>query len=140
MIELLVVVSIIGILASVAIPNFIRYQLKAKTTEAVILTESLAYLERVRILEVDEALAAGPSPAEVPGAVKASWQTSPAWEDLGFAPAGEIYFQYRVELPVADDKTVFVVTAKADLDGDGELMTYTIDGRTMKLSRDKAIE
>jgi type IV pilus assembly protein PilA len=48
LIELMIVVAIIGILASIAIPNFIAYQLKSKQSEAkvslgAIFTSALAY-------------------------------------------------------------------------------------------------
>ena len=36
LVELMVVVAIIGVLTSVAIPNFKRYQAKSKTSEAKI--------------------------------------------------------------------------------------------------------
>ena len=48
LIELMIVVAIIGILAAIAIPNFLKYQAKAKTSEALsnlkgIFTSEISY-------------------------------------------------------------------------------------------------
>ena len=137
LIELMVVVSIIGILASVAIPNFILYQLRAKTAEAVVCLEAIAYLERVRIIEEDAAVACRPNPSVQPTTRKLLWEVHPGWTDLGFEPAGQLYYQYEVQLPDATDPTAFVATARGDLDGDGNNTRFEIDGRTMLLKRDR---
>ncbi|MDH4229486.1 MAG: prepilin-type N-terminal cleavage/methylation domain-containing protein, partial [Nitrospirota bacterium] len=41
LIELMIVVAIIGILAAVAIPNFLQYQAKSKQSEARVLLSGL---------------------------------------------------------------------------------------------------
>ena len=53
LVELMVVVGIIGILATIAIPNFRKYQAKSKTTEAKIQLSSLYTTEESILLEYD---------------------------------------------------------------------------------------
>lgn len=51
LIELMIVVAIIGILAAIAIPNFMAYQCKAKTTEAKSILGNLRTLQETYFAE-----------------------------------------------------------------------------------------
>lgn len=113
--ELMAVISIIGILSAIAIPNYVIYQHRAQATEAMVGIEAIGYLQRLRILEVDETIACPPNPPEVP-TEKVEWKQMPAWEALGYAPVGQVRFQYEVTVPA--DKSTFTAIARADLDGD----------------------
>ena len=53
LVELMVVVGIIGILATIAIPNFRKYQAKSKTTEAKIQLSSVYTTQESMLLEYD---------------------------------------------------------------------------------------
>ncbi len=53
LVELMVVVAIIGILATVAVPNFKRYQAKAKTSEAKLILASVYSAETAFMGEWD---------------------------------------------------------------------------------------
>jgi type IV pilus assembly protein PilA len=82
LIELMIVVAIIGILAAIAIPNFLRYQLRSKfselktNVEAIYKSEeSLRQSERVLCTGAPTGayVALGPVPAAAPGAQKSVW-------------------------------------------------------------------
>ena len=51
LVELMVVVSIIGVLASVAVPNFQKYQARAKQTEAKVQLSTIYTIERTFVMD-----------------------------------------------------------------------------------------
>ena len=110
LIELMIVVAIIGILAAIAIPNFIRYQLKSKTTEArTNLGGIKTSFESFRAENDNYATSPG-EPGAVSGTVKTSWPATPcpagcdrtiagillcaAFDCTGFKPAGDVFYTY----------------------------------------------
>jgi type IV pilus assembly protein PilA len=128
LIELMIVVAILGILAALVVPNFIRFQLRAKSSEgksnlAAIRTAELGYFAEHRAF-----VAAATTPAALSASGRQPWPTPvPAcancFDQLGFEPSGEVSFQYEVVAAVAGGSAagpdVFTAAAVADLDGDG---------------------
>ena len=109
LIELMIVVAIIGILAAIAIPNFLTYQMKSRTSEAkvnlgAIKTSEIAFQgERGCFLTAASPAAAGTVPvgsggvAWVPGVLTAATCVTAfagTYFDIGFAPAGAVRYQY----------------------------------------------
>src|ERR1700675_4985239 len=77
LIELMIVVAIIGILAAIAIPNFLRYQAKSKQSEAKVLFDGIFTSETAYFAEFN------------------NYSNTEA--KMGFAPAGTPkYYKVRV--------------------------------------------
>ncbi|MFP8876424.1 MAG: prepilin-type N-terminal cleavage/methylation domain-containing protein [Myxococcota bacterium] len=120
LIELMIVVAIIGILAAIAIPNFIRFQLKAKSSEGKVNLAAIRTAEEGYMAEYGTYIAAALSPTAIPGASKDEWVvTSPAtgadFDTLGWSPEGNVYFQYGVA--INGTGTTYTASASADIDG-----------------------
>jgi type IV pilus assembly protein PilA len=121
LIELMIVVAIIGILAAIAIPNFLRFQLKAKTSEgktniAAIRTAEQSYYSEFGgyvSSQGDSGRSGAPS-----GAVKGVFDgtTALGFDTIGWSPEGQVYFVYSV---ASSDGTGMLVTADADIDANG---------------------
>jgi type IV pilus assembly protein PilA len=80
LIELMIVVAIIGILAAIAIPNFLRYQLRAKFSELKTNVEAIVKSEESlrqseRVLCTGAATSQFVSFAQIPAAVPSSART-----------------------------------------------------------------
>ncbi len=135
LIELMMVVAIVGILAAIAIPNFVEYSLRSKQTEASLILGDLKTAQWSLYATHDcfAILEQTPAVAPVPGQ-RGTWLSaaSPAgtafcagntmsMEDVGVRTTGSgVYFQYEcaaVDNPGAGSN--FSCTAVGDLDADG---------------------
>ncbi len=65
LIELMIVVAIIGILAAIAIPNFLRFQLKSRTSESKVNLAAIRTAEESYLAEFGTYIAAAASPAAI---------------------------------------------------------------------------
>jgi type IV pilus assembly protein PilA len=117
LIELMIVVAIIGILAAIAIPNFVQYQLKAKTSEAKTNVQAI----KTGMIAISAERSCAPSIAAAPlampvGGAVTAWPPfavattaglcapPPAaavvyagqFGDIGFLPAGSVRYWYNV--------------------------------------------
>ena len=74
LIELMIVVAIIGILAAIAIPNFIRFQLKAKTSEGKVNVAAIRTSEEAYFSEFGAYVDGSVSPTNFGGTTKQGWR------------------------------------------------------------------
>lgn len=127
LIELMIVVAIIGILAAIAIPNFLTFRLKAKTSEAKANLGAIRTVQEAYRAEEDTYYPSGSTIARYPGSpdtTKQTWTASATgFSALGFEPAGQVYYDYGIS---AADATSFTGDAYGDLDGDLMLARYVI--------------
>lgn len=118
LIEAIVLVAILGILATIAVPNFIRLQTRTRTSEALTNLALLRDAQASTYAELGTFIRAGSAPAGAPGAQPRPWAGANALEFrelLGFAPEGDVYFQYGAN----GSGDAFTLTAMSDLDGVG---------------------
>ena len=145
LIELMIVVAIIGILAIVAVPQFIEYFKKAKTAEAALQLDAIGTNNKV-FYNVHAQFVTGKAkqlPTRVntgccggggtePNHCKAdsvAWAADPVWKALDFHIDEDNLFIYDYTSP-ADGKT-FTATATGDLDCDGTEIVYTKTGTSI---------
>ena len=124
LVELMIVVAIIGILAAIAIPNFLRFRLKAKTSEAKANLGAVYKLQTAHYAEFDFYICGQtwtPSHPALSHDIKIPWDPTSRFSIIGFAPEGEVYYEYQL-MPLGQLTTpspLYDNQARGDLDNDG---------------------
>jgi type IV pilus assembly protein PilA len=115
LIELMIVVAIIGILAAIAIPNFLMFQLRSKTSEAKSNLAAIRTAQEGYFSEFGTYVSTGPLPGGGATPQRRPWpRPAPGFDTFGWAPEGDVFFTYEVSSTGAD----FSAGARGDLDGD----------------------
>jgi type IV pilus assembly protein PilA len=120
LIELMIVVAIIGILAAIAIPNFLMFQLRSKTTEAKTNLSGIRTAEEGYFAEFGTYVPAGAQPGGSASSQKQAWPLgAPGFDTIGWAPEGDVYYLYAINVGLVGGVAVeWSGGARGDLDGD----------------------
>jgi type IV pilus assembly protein PilA len=126
LIELMIVVGIIGLLAAIAVPNFISYQARSRRSEAYVNLAAVARIQSTYYAEQGEYFEAGswPNFADYGGLStrKMEWDAASelAYAELGWRPEGQVFYSYDVNTgPDSCSCTVcFTASAVGDVDDD----------------------
>jgi type IV pilus assembly protein PilA len=146
LIELMIVVAILGILAAVAIPAFMKYIRRAKTSEATMNVRKL-FDSTVAYYEAEHADSAGAIQAKTFPAAQAwtpargtcagstgqkcaatpSWWQTAVWQQLNFSVDDPHYFSYATALAVGTGAAAadrYDLQAAGDLNNDGKFSLF----------------
>jgi type IV pilus assembly protein PilA len=131
--ELMITVSLIGVLAAIAIPEFVRYQARARRSEGFTHLAGIARAYKAFHAEsgrFPDTQAEG-FPPSVPNFTelntkKLTWDADAEnfFKIVGWRPDGQVYYTYEVVSEcggVCNDQTCFSVIAHGDVDANGTL-------------------
>jgi prepilin-type N-terminal cleavage/methylation domain-containing protein len=123
LIELMIVVAIIGILASIAVPEYQKVIFRSRIAERDPVMVSIAKAVEDVTLNGNKALPPGDHNPPVPpalGATKRIWvQAQDGWKDLPLVIQGAVFCSYEYLFSAASSPRQLIVFGTCDVDGDG---------------------
>ena len=122
LVELMIVVAIIGILAAIAIPNFVSMQYRAKRAEVPSNVDGIKTAQMAYDAAFDEYIQVSSFFPGSVGKAQIPWPSGSNFDTLGWSPDGRVRGSYKVTTTSTTD---FLVTGIADVDGDGNQSSYT---------------
>jgi type IV pilus assembly protein PilA len=124
-IELMLVVGIIGVLATIAIPTMLGFKLRSKLAEGKTNLSGIHKAQETYFAEYGAYVSADPTPVGDPDSQHRSWGLTPTaihgFNRIGFSPEGQVYFQYAA---TTDGGSAVTLSARSDLDGNGDFNTW----------------
>ena len=128
-VETIIIVAIIAILAAIAIPNFMKFSMRAKTSEATSNLNAIRVAQDSWRSENDAYLdcTAGPAAGGTDSTPDA-WDDPGGFVEIGYAPDGNVRYQYDVDVTAGGGGVPphFMASALGDLDEDGLSCIFAI--------------
>jgi len=119
LVELMISVAIVGILAAVAIPNYSRFVLRAKRSEAYVCLDGIRTSEYAYNSAFDTYVDAESNPGLPLLKTAKPWTPGiPGWDALNWGPTGAVRCTYMVN--TYDAAAWFRAEAYCDVDGDSQ--------------------
>ncbi len=130
LVELMIVVAIIGILAAIAIPNFVEMQYRAKRAEVPANVDGIKTAQMGYDAAFDEFISCTDHPGAAGiGKKQVDWAGGNSeFQKLGWSPDGKVRGTYSVTTTTAGSTAKgadFTVTGICDVDADGNTADYS---------------
>ena len=139
LIELMIVVAIIGILAAIAIPNFIAMQMRAKRAELPTNVDGIRTAQKAYHAEWDKFTSATAAPTGTPLRTQEIFTPTIQWALLGWQADGKVRGKYQTTASnqASSQSDDFLASGHGDVDGDSTPSLYTAN-RALKSKMDTA--